>query len=140
VILHRWIKCGSHRDKSVFESMEQPPRPDPTLLAKCCLIHDNIINDEKTEEKDIPLFFYPRDTDIRRQVQVIQSCMAISSLASSCSATPVCPCNPWFFTVNSSGFCCIYQTSQISLQTRRRIHYGMYYVISPFGLVLIRRS
>lgn len=66
-----------------------PPRPDPTLLSKCCLIHDDVINDEKTEEKDIPLYFYPKETDLRRQVQVIQSCMAITSLASSCSKTPV---------------------------------------------------
>jgi hypothetical protein len=62
---------------------------DPTLLSKCCLFHDDVINDEKTEEKDIPLFFYPKETELRQQVQVIQSCMAISSLSESCSVTPV---------------------------------------------------
>lgn len=63
--------------------MEDENHPDPTLLSKCLLILDNLINDEKTTEKDIPLFFYPKGHDLRQQVQVIQSCLAISSLSIS---------------------------------------------------------
>jgi len=57
--------------------------PDPTLLSKCLLVLDNVINDEKTIEVDIPLFFYPKETELRQKVQVIQSCLAISSLSIS---------------------------------------------------------
>jgi len=63
--------------------MEEECHPDPTLLCKCLLILDNVINDENTTEVDIPLFFYPREADLRQKVHVIQCCLAISHLSIS---------------------------------------------------------
>lgn len=86
--------------------MDEENHPDPTLLSKCLLILDNLINDEKTTEKDIPLFFYPKETELRQQVQVIQSCLAISSLSISiCNSKQVkCPAFLINFLIISISF------------------------------------